>query len=159
LREYSNFKARVANLEIDIKALPYQPEHTADTIEALAFAKPEQEGMPRSSAHSDRTSSVAIKWRSEWGSTNREMTEHYELNRENLQNELDALGNIIAKVDNAIRALSEDERIIVRMYYVEQKPWYDVAHEVQYAERHCRRLRTRAVWQMSKSIFGCKVMG
>ncbi|HBC94367.1 MAG TPA: hypothetical protein DCZ10_16075 [Pelotomaculum sp.] len=157
LREYNSMQARVKNLEIDLANLAPEGvfEEQEETIEGLAFRRCGEEGMPQGSGEtSDRTASVALKWRKEHGIVTHEMWRLFVGDKFNLEHEKRLTEGLLRKIDNAIDSLSEDEQLIIRGFYIDQKPWYDITHEVQYVERHCKRLRTRAIWYMSKSIFG-----
>lgn len=159
LREYNAMQARVKNLDLDLEGLDWEHESSTESIEGLTFARGNLEGLPRGNDVSDKTASVALKWRKDNDYSSDETWDEFVKNHEQMKYERDFIKRDIQKIDNAIASLSEDEQIIVRGFYIEQKPWYDVAHEVQYVERHCKRLRTRAIWYMSKSIFGARVKG
>lgn len=161
LKEYNSMQARVKNLDIDLKQVyAWKAEAPEETISGMMFARPKQEGMPISGSHGDKTSAIAIRYGEERYKdivdTGRELSD----SREDFEHEKESLERTLKKIDNAVASLSLDEQLIIKGFYIEQKPWYDVAHEVQYVERHCKRLRTRAIWYMSKSIFGAgKVRG
>jgi hypothetical protein len=159
LRDYSGMQARLSNIDIDldgIQSIAYEtPE---ETIEGAYFAR-NVDGMPGGGAISDKTSSVALRWRQEAQDNADDLTQHIVNVRENLLAEKKKLSGLIAKIDNAIDSLSEDERTIIQGYYIEQLNWYEVAYKVQYSERHCKRLRTRAIWYMSKSLYCYRVVG
>jgi len=156
LREYNAMLARVKNLEIDIANLAPEGvfEEESDTIEGLTFAHPGDVGMPPSGGIGDKTGSVALNWRKEHSKVTHEMWSMFVGDRFNMEQEKKALEGLLEKINNAMNSLSVDEQKIVKGFYIDSKPWYDVAHEVQYVERHCKWLRTRAIWYMSKSIFG-----
>lgn len=156
LREYNSMQARVKNLEIDIANLAPNGvfEEEAETIEGLIFGRQGDDGMPPSGNVGDKTGNVAINWRKEHGTVTHEMWRLFVGDRFNMEQERKLTESLLQKIDNAIGSLSDDEQLIIKGFYLENKPWYDVAHEVQYVERHCKRLRTRAIWYMSKSIWG-----
>jgi len=157
LWEYNSMQARVKNLEIGLVNLAPDGgvfEEQADTIEGMVFGRNGEDGMPQSGAVGDKTASVALNWRKEHGKVTHEMWSLFVGDKFNMEQERTLIKSLLQKIDNAIASLSADEQLIIKEFYLEQKPWYDVAHDVQYVERHCKRLRTRAIWYMSKSIFG-----
>lgn len=155
LREYNIMQARVKNIEIDLKVVyEWRPETHDETIAGMMFARSKTEGSPASGSHGDKTLSVAIRHDRERSKDIYNAINELTDDRGKLEYEKAALIRLLTKIDNAITSLSGDEQLIIKSFYIQQKPWYDVAHEVQYVERHCKRLRTRAIWHMSKSIFG-----
>ena len=156
LREYNSMQARVKNLKLDLENMAgtSATEEHQEAIEGLALGRSGLTGMPPPNSLSDKTASVALKWREEYRNNFHEIWKWFVRDTETTTEEVNAISRILQKIDNAILSLSEDEKIIIKGFYIDQSPWYDVAHEVQYVERHCKRLRTRAIWYMSKSIFG-----
>jgi len=155
LNDYKSMQARVKNLELDIKkTFEWTPEETEEAIAGIAFRRSVNADTPVSGAVGDKTARVANGY---WQEISKNATE---VARDFMDEIGDAMGEKIrlerelAKIDNAIASLSEDEQNIIRMRYLEKQLWYEVAYHVQYTERHCKRLRTRAIWYMSKSIFG-----
>jgi hypothetical protein len=160
LRDYNGMQARLSNIDIDLDGIQSVVYETPEeTIEGAYFARINDGGMPGSGTISDKTSSVALRWRQEAQDNADDLTQHIVNVRENLLAEKKKLSGLIAKIDNAIDSLSEDERTIIQGYYIEQLNWYEVAYKVQYSERHCKRLRTRAIWYISKSLYCYRVVG
>lgn len=60
----------------------------------------------------------------------------------------------ISGIDAALEILTEEERKIIELRYIENKQWYNVAYAVKFCERHCRELRSRAMLKMAISIYG-----
>lgn len=71
--------------------------------------------------------------------------------KEKLQSKLDML-------DKLTEGLNEVERDIVRMYYIEGKQWWQIAYEVKYSERHCRRIRSDAIGKLAVGLYGEEVI-
>ena len=65
----------------------------------------------------------------------------------------------IERIDRAIEALNGTEKYIIENWYFKGKQWWQIAHEVKYSERHCRRLKTNAVNKISVGLFGLPAMG
>lgn len=64
-----------------------------------------------------------------------------------LQHKLDIL-------DKLIEGLNEIERKVITMYYIEGKQWWQIAYEVKYSERHCRRIRAEAICKLAVGLYG-----
>jgi len=71
--------------------------------------------------------------------------------KEKLQSKLDIL-------DKLTEGLNEVEREIIRMYYIEGKQWWQIAYEVKYSERHCRRIRAEAICKLAVGLYGEEVL-
>lgn len=155
LNDYKSMQARVKNLELDIKKpFEWTPETMEEAISGIVYSRRGESGMPFGGGTGDKTASVASGFRHEMMSNARESAGDYIEEIGTAKAEKERLEREIEKIDNAIASLSEDEQNIIRMRYLEKQLWYEVAYHVQYTERHCKRLRTRAIWYMSKSIFG-----
>ena len=82
---------------------------------------------------------------------NIEVEELLKKRKEKLQSKLDIL-------DKLTEGLNEVEREIIRMYYIEGKQWWQIAYEVKYSERHCRRIRTEAICKLAVGLYGEEVI-
>ena len=71
--------------------------------------------------------------------------------KEKLQSKLDML-------DRLTEGLNDIERDIIRMYYIEGKQWWQIAYEVKYSERHCRRIRSEAIGKLAVGLYGEEVL-
>ena len=71
--------------------------------------------------------------------------------KEKLQSKLDML-------DKLTEGLNDIERDIIRMYYIEGKQWWQIAYEVKYSERHCRRIRSEAIGKLAVGLYGEEVL-
>ena len=71
--------------------------------------------------------------------------------KEELQSKLDML-------DKLTEGLNKVEREIIRMYYIEGKQWWQIAYEVKYSERHCRRIRSEAICKLAVGLYGEEVI-
>jgi len=71
--------------------------------------------------------------------------------KEKLQRKLDML-------DKLTEGLNKVEREIIRMYYIEGKQWWQIAYEVKYSERHCRRIRSEAICKLAVGLYGEEVI-
>ncbi len=71
--------------------------------------------------------------------------------KEKLQSKLDML-------DKLTEGLNKVEREIIRMCYIEGKQWWQIAYEVKYSERHCRRIRSEAICKLAVGLYGEEVI-
>ncbi|WIV11380.1 sigma factor-like helix-turn-helix DNA-binding protein [Proteiniborus sp. MB09-C3] len=62
------------------------------------------------------------------------------------------------KLDRLLEELKETEQKIVSMYYIEGWQWWQIAYEVKYSERHCKRIRTEAIRKLAVGLYGEKVL-
>lgn len=76
-----------------------------------------------------------------------------------LKKKIAILESKIERIDRAIDALNGIEKQIIEGKYFRGEQWWQIAHEVKYSERHCRRLKTNAVNKISVGLFGLPAMG
>jgi len=62
----------------------------------------------------------------------------------------------IDTLEKALSILSDTEREIIEQRYFAKEPWFNITYHVQYEERHCRRIRRRAIETLSVALFGDK---
>lgn len=62
--------------------------------------------------------------------------------------------NKIDKIDRAMEALNEDERLIIRSRYIDWLQWWQVAGLVKYSERWCKEKRKDSIGKLASGIFG-----
>lgn len=62
--------------------------------------------------------------------------------------------NNIKMIDNALKGLSELERTIIEMFYIEDLEWWKVAAKVCYSEGWCKTKRREAINRILFSING-----
>lgn len=67
--------------------------------------------------------------------------------KEKLENKLEVL-------DKLIEGLNSIEKTIIKMYYIQGKQWWQIAYEVRYSERHCRRMRSEAIGKLAVGLHG-----
>lgn len=62
--------------------------------------------------------------------------------------------NTIQMIDNALAALTEIERTIIEMFYIEDLEWWKVAAKVCYSEGWCKAKRNEAINRILFTING-----
>ena len=71
--------------------------------------------------------------------------------KERIQNKIDI-------IDRLLQGLNDTERTIIEMHYIKGKQWWQIAYEVKYSERHCRRIRTDAICKLAVGLYGEEVL-
>ena len=66
--------------------------------------------------------------------------------------------SVISKIDKAILELEEKEKLVIIEKYINSKLWWQVAMQVRYGERQCRRIRNQALRKMSIAIYGLEAI-
>ena len=74
--------------------------------------------------------------------------------KENLKKKIAIDTNTIHMIDNALNALTELERTIIEMFYIENMEWWKVAAEVHYSEGWCKAKRNEAINKILATING-----
>jgi DNA-directed RNA polymerase specialized sigma subunit len=129
LQGYSYYKQAIENIELNIKEIEFEILGTPGMSN--------EEKTSRSNSFHSATEDQAIK----------------------LINQKDALKAllrkkelIINKIDNALSSLTDEEKHIIRMFYIEGKSWREISININYAERTCRLKREKALKKMLKLI-------
>jgi len=155
LQEYRAMQARVIILEADLAAhMGRDISETQDAaIQGMYFAR-QLSDMPRGNEVSDKTCAVADKWREQYGKEFHHVWKMFVLDKENLEHELRLLKQDMARIDAAINSLLPVDKDIVTLYYVDGLRWRKIARKVNYTVITCIKKRDKAIWYMSKSLFG-----
>lgn len=74
-----------------------------------------------------------------------------EKRKEKLQNKIDI-------IDKLLEGLNDVEIRIIEMYYIKGKQLWQIAYEVKYSERHCRRIRAEAICKLAVGLYGEEVL-
>ncbi|WP_041275473.1 sigma-70 family RNA polymerase sigma factor [Desulforamulus ruminis] len=156
LRDYNSMKARVKNLEIDIQLLqvPMIRETPEETLEGVYFARSLESRTQSQGWASDKTSQVAFNYLQANEGINREFEQLRRQDRAAAERERNHLIRLLQKMDNALSSLNEKEQVIIKGFYIDNLRWFEVAEQVMYEERHCKRVRDRAINYMAKSLLG-----
>jgi len=155
LQDYRAMKARVRILTDELAAMLGSDvtESQDEAIEGIYFNRPLSD-MPHSGEISDKTAKVAADWRKQYGKEFSKVWRQYVLDKTNKEADLASTRALLAKIDTAIESLLPKEKEIVTLFYVQGLKWEDVGRKISYEESNCRRIRVRAIWYMSKSLFG-----
>lgn len=74
--------------------------------------------------------------------------------RKDLERKISLETNKIKMLDNALDALSDVERTIINMFYIENLEWYKVAGKVCYSEGWCKEKRKESINRILFTING-----
>lgn len=77
-----------------------------------------------------------------------------EREEEIIRAKINRVGLMVERIERAIETLNETERYIITERYIARKQWWQIAYATKYGERHCRRIRTEAIKQISICLFG-----
>ena len=139
----------VEKLLYNYNMLKINIEITDKQLEELKY----EDGMTGVSYDGEKTGKT-YKFHSQTEDTairNIEVEELLKKRKEKLESKLDML-------DKLTEGLNEVERDIIRMYYIEGKQWWQIAYEVKYSERHCRRIRSEAICKLAVGLYGEEVI-
>ena len=132
LYNYKSLKANIENMKVQIKEIDYNP------LQGAGFEYMEDTGYKKSTVEN-----TVIR---------------IDKKRNDLKNRIKELECKLERIDRSIEALNDVERYIVVERYFEGRQWWQIAHEIKYSERHCRRIRTNAVNKVSVGLFGLEAM-
>ncbi|SKC82995.1 hypothetical protein [Maledivibacter halophilus] len=60
----------------------------------------------------------------------------------------------ISKIEEAINSLEEKEQKIIESKYIQGNQWYIVAHEENYSEKWCKKIRNTAINKLTLVLYG-----
>lgn len=135
LYNYNMLKINIEITDKQLEELKYE-----DGITGISY---DGEKICKTYKFHSKTEDTAIR--------NIEVEELLKKRKEKLQSKLDIL-------DKLTEGLNEVEREIIRMYYIEGKQWWQIAYEVKYSERHCRRIRAEAICKLAVGLYGEEVL-
>lgn len=65
------------------------------------------------------------------------------------------LGNLeIETINRLLDGLTETERQIIKVKYIDGLPWWQVAYSVGYSEKHAQKIRRRSINKMVVGVYG-----
>jgi len=158
LQNYRAMLARVAILENELASILGTDitETHDEAIGGMCFARVVN-GMPMGTETSDKTARVAEEWRERYRKDFHRVWRMYVLDKKGLEDELFTTRAKLQKIDIAIGSLLPKEKDVVNLFYIQGMKWGDVGKKLNYEPGHCKRIRERAVWYMSLSLFSRKV--
>ncbi|WML35362.1 siderophore-interacting protein [Clostridium sp. OS1-26] len=130
LFNYKTIKAEISNIELDIEELKEQ----IDGVSGITYE--------------ERTGST-----NKFNSTveNEILKKEKEINR--LLKEKRSKERLINKIDNAINALEEDEKEIIKLRCFEKKSWAIVGMIIKIDGDYCGRIKRKAINKLSELIW------
>ncbi|KNF06988.1 DNA-directed RNA polymerase specialized sigma subunit, sigma24 [Gottschalkia purinilytica] len=131
LYNYNMLKVSIENMNAEIRELESESGVTSIDYESEKIAPTNKIGNP--------TEEVAIK-----NITSIDL----------LKKRIEKTQDKIDKMDRAIEKLSESEKQIITMRYIDGKQWFEIAYEANYNERWCKELRKRAIKKLTIGVYG-----
>jgi DNA-directed RNA polymerase specialized sigma subunit len=128
-------------------------ETQEEAISGMYFARIVSD-MPHGTEISDKTARVAASWREQYGKEFHKVWRQFVLDMQNKEAQLRDMKGKLVKINTAIESLLPKERDVVTLFYVQGLKWEDIGKRLSYDPDWCRKLRSRGIWYMSKSIFG-----
>lgn len=68
--------------------------------------------------------------------------------------EIKELENLFYRIETSLAALSEEERSILKLFYMEGRTWHQVANTLRFSVSWCKKKRSKAIESMVKTING-----
>jgi ArpU family phage transcriptional regulator len=75
-----------------------------------------------------------------------------------LRKRKEKLESKLETINKLLTGLNDVERRIIVMYYIHGFQWWQIAYEVKYSERHCRRIRAEAICKLAVGLYGEEVL-
>jgi len=132
LWEYTSYKAYLDNAMAELMELDID---SGDGM-GIDYSNPK---LSRSYNFSSTTENGAIK-KIEW--------------KDLLKQRIELTISKLNRLERALQALTDTERIIIEQYYFRDKRYYDITYQVQYSERQCRRKKKHAVEKIKIALYG-----
>lgn len=133
LYNYNMFKIGIENLK---KEIEYLESDEVRSLNAITYDE-ERTGKTNKISNVIESTMLSIS----------EKILFKEMNIKRLENKIQA-------IDRALEVLTDIEREVIKLRYIEGKQWYIVAYNVNYNERWCKELRKRAIDKLIIGIYG-----
>lgn len=138
LYNYKIIKASIENNKLKLENLEWE-EDIDDGVGAISYGEPSS----KTNKISRTTEIIAIN-----------NIEKKEKARKELKRKIAIESNKIKMIDNALNALTDLERTIIEMFYIENLEWYKVAGKVCYSEGWCKEKRKETINRILYTING-----
>lgn len=144
LKKYPHKKKQINLLRYELD----HPSHISEKelIESLSLAKSEDGGV-RSPGHiSNKTMMIALQYQDVAVRMNSDVVAE-------ITQELSALEAELERIDYYLTLLDEGQALVLRRYYIEQKPWAEIEAECGLSQRALIKRRDDGVRELSE-MFG-----
>lgn len=137
LYNYKIIKASIENNKLKLENL--ELEDPEDGMSGISYGEPSSKTNKISSV----VESAAIR-----------NMERKEIAKKELGKAIRKETNRLKIIDNALTGLSDIEKNIIAMFYIEDKTWLEVAEEINYSQSWCQELRCMAMEKILLIING-----
>lgn len=127
LEDYNSMKSRIEFLD----------EYIEDLAEAGMGISYDKDLISPTNAFNSVTENAVIK-----------------MDRHNILGDIKRLQNTVNAVDKALASLTDIQRAVIQNRCIDRKYYYQFCYKVGASERTAKRIKKRALEQMSKVIFG-----
>lgn len=134
-----------------IRLLRYELEHPAhvseeELIESLTLAKSETDGGKSPGHISNKTMMIALQYQNAAERMNGDVVAE-------IAQELSVLEAEVERIDYYLTLLDEGQALVLRRYYIEQKPWSEIEAEFGLSQRALIKRRDDGVGELA-DMFG-----
>lgn len=134
-----------------ISVLRYELEHPAhvseeELIESLSLAKTEADGGKSPGHISNKTMMIALQYQNAAERMNGDVVAE-------IAQELSVLEAEVERIDYYLTLLDEGQALVLRRYYIEQKPWAEIEEEFGLSQRALIKRRDDGVGELAE-MFG-----
>ena len=131
LYSYNGLKVKIKNLKLDLENIEF------DDLQAVQYDK---EKLSNSNAFSSCVENNIVAKDKEIEQLNKKIR-YYQ--------------NTVSKIDNVLESLSDNERKLVEMRYLQSEPcmWANIAAEIGTDTSNCHRIRNKIINKIANMLF------
>jgi len=149
LVHFSFLRAKVINLGLELDTIINAKlnETRTEEIEALALACREYDslGVQKGSV-SDLTAFVAANYETIARAC-------YKQSERQVIYEIQVLGNLVQKIENALSMLKPKELQVIELRYIHKLAWVDIQHKTKLSRQRCNILRLEAMRKLQRVLY------
>ena len=144
LASYPSKKKQISVLRYELE----HPSHVSEEelIESLSLAKPAADGGKSPGHISNKTMMIALQYQDAAARMNGDVVAE-------IAQELSALEAEVERIDYYLTLLDEGQALVLRRYYIEQKPWAEIEAEFGLSQRALIKRRDDGVGELAE-MFG-----
>lgn len=144
LKNYPQKKKQISLLRYELE----HPSHISEKelIESLSLAKSEAGGGKSPGHISNKTMMIALQYQDTAQRMNGDVVAE-------ITQELSALEAEVERIDYYLTLLDEEQALVLRRYYIEQRPWSEVEAEFGLSQRALIKRRDDGVEELAE-MFG-----
>lgn len=144
LKNYPQKKKQISLLRYELE----HPSHISEKelIESLSLAKSEAGGGKSPGHISNKTMMIALQYQDTAQRMNGDVVAE-------ITQELSALEAEVERIDYYLTLLDEGQALVLRRYYIEQKPWAEIENEFNLSQRALIKRRDDGVAELAE-MFG-----